>query len=60
MVKIFCHSPMHVCILVAGFKEDAETLMSSYGYGPEFLRLNSEALEAYSACRDAAEVTIIQ
>lgn len=35
-------------------------MLESFSYGEEFLRLNSEALEAYSSCRDSSEVATIQ
>ena len=48
------------CLYITGFKEAAESLMSPFSYGPEFLRLNHEALEAYSACTSAEEVLAVQ
>jgi pre-rRNA-processing protein TSR3 len=48
------------CLYITGFKEAAESLMSPFSYGPEFLRLNHEALEAYSACSSAEEVLAVQ
>lgn len=44
------------CLYIVGFKEDAHKLLSPFSYGEEFIRLNFECLEAYSACRDEAEV----
>jgi len=37
-----------------------EQMLESFSYGEEFLRLNFEALEAYSACRDSADVARCQ
>ena len=47
---------MAACLYIVGFKDDAKALLSPFGYGPEFIRLNFEALEAYSSCTDAAGV----
>ena len=47
-------------LYITGCKEDAHSLLSSFGYGPEFFRLNYDALEAYSSCNSAAEVNIEQ
>lgn len=47
-------------LYITGYKEDAHSLLSSFGYGPEFFRLNYDALEAYSSCSSAAEVNIEQ
>lgn len=44
------------CMYIVGFKEDAHRLMAPFPYGPEFLRLNQTALEAYSSCEDEAGV----
>jgi ribosome biogenesis protein Tsr3 len=35
---------------------DYKKLLEPFGYGEEFIRLNFEALEAYSACSNAEEV----
>jgi len=47
-------------LYITGYKEDAHSLLSSFGYGPEFFRLNYDALEAYSSCSNADEVNIEQ
>ncbi len=44
------------CLYITGFKDDAKLLLSPFGYGAEFLRLNHDALEAYSACSGTEEV----
>ena len=44
------------CLYIVGFKTEAHTLLSPFSYGEEFLRLNFECLEAYSACSDEAGV----
>lgn len=44
------------CLYIVGLKEDARKLLSPFSYGEEFLRLNFECLEAYSACQDELEV----
>jgi len=35
-------------------------MLESFSYGEEFLRLNFEALEAYSACRESVDVARCQ
>jgi len=44
------------CLHIAGFQEDAKTIMAPFSYGREFLRLNAAALDAYAACTTAAQV----
>lgn len=50
---------MAACLYIAGFKEDARILLSCFSYGEEFLRLNHDSLEAYSACSSSEEVAAI-
>jgi pre-rRNA-processing protein TSR3 len=45
---------------IIGCKEQAKTLLSSYNWGMRFLETNLEPLEAYSGCRDSAEVVKVQ
>ncbi len=47
------------CLYITGFKDDARRLLSPFGYGVEFLRLNFDALEAYSNCVNSAEVLLV-
>lgn len=44
------------CLYIVGYKNEAHTLLSPFSYGEEFIRLNFECLEAYSACKDEVEV----
>jgi pre-rRNA-processing protein TSR3 len=44
------------CLYITGYKEDAHSLMETFSYGLEFLRLNHDALEAYSKCADEHQV----
>ena len=48
---------MAACLYIAGQKEDAQALLSPFGYGPEFFRINHDALEAYAAC-DSHEAVV--
>jgi hypothetical protein len=42
------------------YKDLAKVLLDPFGYGPEFIRLNFDALEAYSACSSSVEVCSIE
>ena len=46
-------------LYITGYKEECRTLLEPFSFGPEFLRLNMGALEAYSACSSAAEVDAV-
>ena len=48
------------CLYIVGFKEDALTMLESFGYGKEFLRLNYTALEAYSKCKGSDDIAASQ
>lgn len=43
-------------LYIVGYAQDAATLMASFSYGPEFLRMNSALLEAYEQCKTEREV----
>ena len=43
-------------LYIAGFKEEAMVIMDPFSFGKEFLKLNHELLEAYSACSNQEEV----
>ena len=51
---------MAACLYIVGFKEDALTMLESFGYGKEFLRLNYTALEVYSKCKDSDGIVLAQ
>ena len=46
-------------LYIAGYKEECRALLEPFSFGPEFLRLNMDALEAYSACSSAADVDAV-
>ncbi len=45
---------------IVGFKDIATNIMSQFKWGPHFLELNHELLEAYSHAKDSMEVVKIQ
>lgn len=50
---------MAASLYIVGLKVDARNMLYPFSYGEEFIRLNFEALEAYSSCASAAEVEAI-
>jgi pre-rRNA-processing protein TSR3 len=50
---------MAASLYIVGLKEDAQNMLYPCSYGKEFIRLNFEALEAYSRCSSSAEVEAI-
>lgn len=47
---------MAATLYIVGYKSEAEQILEPFGWGPEFLRLNNEVLELYSAATDSASV----
>ncbi len=47
-------------LFIAGFREEAERLLSVFKWGSTFLRLNKELFEAYVHARDSGEVVELQ
>ena len=47
---------MAACLYIVGLKSDAEKILEPFGYGPEFIRLNFDALTAYSNCGTSNDV----
>lgn len=45
---------------IVGLKDNAVEIMSQFKWGPHFLKLNYELLEAYSGAKTSAEVVKIQ
>jgi pre-rRNA-processing protein TSR3 len=51
---------MAACLYIAGFKDYALYILDSFSYGSEFIKLNEEALEAYSQCASSFDVEVVQ
>jgi pre-rRNA-processing protein TSR3 len=47
-------------LYIAGFREEAEKLLSIFVWGHTFLELNSALLENYSSARDSTEIVEMQ
>ena len=58
--KLNCAEALAAGLWICGFPEDARLVMSKFGYGEEFLRLNADLLDAYAACKDGTEVIDVQ
>lgn len=54
--KLNCAEALAAGLYICGFPDDARFVMSKFGYGEEFLRLNEELLDLYAGCKDGAEV----
>lgn len=47
-------------LYILGGREQAERVMSRFKWGPAFIEINRDALEAYASAKDGAEVVRIQ
>ena len=58
--KLNTAEAMAACLYLTGFRSEAHQLLSSFGYGEEFFRLNLEALNEYQKCANSNEVLQVQ
>lgn len=47
-------------LYIAGFTEQAQVVLSKFKWGPEFLKLNRELLDAYACAKDSSEIVRLQ
>ncbi|MHA1781154.1 MAG: DUF367 family protein [Candidatus Thorarchaeota archaeon] len=59
-VKLSTAEAIAAALYIVGLKEMAEDIMSVFKWGPSFLTLNKEWLEAYSECATSTEVVALQ
>ncbi|KAI4292367.1 pre-rRNA-processing protein TSR3 [Pancytospora philotis] len=58
--KLNCVEALAATLYIIGEKEEAKAVFDGFSYGEEFLRLNEEILELYSACKDGKEIVKVQ
>lgn len=59
-IKLSTAEAIASALYIAGFKEEAEETMSIFKWGPSFITLNQEMLDAYADCATSTEVVQIQ
>jgi pre-rRNA-processing protein TSR3 len=58
--KLSTIEALAAALFIIGYVEQAETLLSKFKWGPEFIRLNQERLDAYAQAKDSGEVVGLQ
>uniref|UniRef100_A0A7E4VPX4 18S rRNA aminocarboxypropyltransferase n=1 Tax=Panagrellus redivivus TaxID=6233 RepID=A0A7E4VPX4_PANRE len=58
--KLTCAEALAAGLAIIGQMDHAKLVMSKFGWGPEFLRLNEELLEVYANCKDGKEIIVKQ
>ncbi|OJA15453.1 hypothetical protein AZE42_02210 [Rhizopogon vesiculosus] len=58
--RLNCVEALAATFYIAGFDQHAETLLSAFGWGDSFWRVNSPYLGRYKTCASAEEVAAMQ
>ncbi|TFF91508.1 DUF367 family protein [Candidatus Thorarchaeota archaeon] len=59
-IKLSTAEALAGALYIMGFKAQAQDIMSVFKWGPSFITLNREPLEAYSACENSSQVVEVQ
>jgi len=59
-IRLSTAEALAAALHIAGFKNEAADLMSVFKWGPAFITLNLEWLEAYSRCANSTQVVEVQ
>ena len=59
-IKLSTAEAVAAALYISGFKAEAEDIMSVFKWGPSFITLNQELLDAYAECETSGEVVQVQ
>lgn len=58
--KLSCAEAIAATLYIVGLKQEAFQVMEEFSWGMEFMKINMDCLEAYSACENSDEVVEAQ
>lgn len=58
--KLTCVEALAAALIICGENEVADQILGNFKWGHSFLSLNRNLLDAYAACKDGAEVIVVQ
>lgn len=59
-LKLSCVEALAATLYITNYKEEAHALMSKFKWGPSFISINLDLLDAYAACEDSVGVVAVQ
>lgn len=59
-IKLSTAEALAAALYIARYKDEAEEIMSVFKWGPSFITLNKELLDAYAECKSSTEVVHVQ
>jgi len=58
--KLTTAEALAAALYIMGFKDEAEEILSTFKWGPNFIKLNQNFLDSYSQAKDSHDVVRIQ
>lgn len=59
-LKLSCAEALAATLYITNYKEEARALMDKFNWGPSFIAINLDLLDAYADCKDSAGVVDVQ
>jgi pre-rRNA-processing protein TSR3 len=59
-LKLSCVEALAATLYIVGMKKEAFDLLAKFKWGPTFINVNRELLDAYEGCKNSAEVVRVQ
>lgn len=59
-IKLSTAEALAAALYIAGYTDEAEDIMSVFKWGPSFITLNQNLLDAYAECTSSTEIVQVQ